>query len=459
MLEQTIIEKTLLGLVIRKPWLISKTIGLVNPDHFLDDKNKLIYLSLESLFNKKGFEKSDTESELDYKIILKELNGILKENQSKYFNIYQNDTNKWLFYIADLISDSGSENNLDDYLKLLVDEKNKRDLSNVLKESLSKIKISGKDSENLIFDIEKDIFQVSRNRELRDFIKIDKISHDFREKLKKIKSKGYSEGLKAKIEQLDNIVGGFRNGEFIVIAARPSMGKTAFAIQIMTNLSKTKKVAFFSLEMSSQLILQRLISLETDIKQDFFRKYDTLPQPKVEIINEGIKNIESNLIWIDDTPAIKLNELIWKIRKLNSMVGLDMVIIDYLQLIEVSGKIESRQQSISEISRSLKAIAREINIPVITLSQLSRKVESRESKKPMMSDLRESGAIEQDADVILLLYRENYYNKIEEQDLNVVEDLDVIVAKNRNGKIGVAKLDINMEIGRITSKKLEGFFN
>lgn len=431
--ENENIERALLGLVIRKPNLISQIIGVLRDEYF-EKENKEVFLKLENLFNR--------EQKIDEKILI---DNLVKSDKS--------DLKFWAEYIADLKLDSGFELNIKNYIDLILEKHQKKQLSKVLNSSLSTI-LKGNNEKHLdeiIQEIESNIFHIIKSRELKDFEPILNLTEDFSKKLELIKREGYKEGIESEIGQLDYILGGFKKGELIIIAARPSMGKTAFALQIINNIARRKKIGLFSLEMPTTSILQRLISAEAMITQDFVRNYDRLNDKDIEKVQLAIERIKPKKIWIDDTPGLRLGELTWKIRKLNSLVNLDLVVIDYLQLLESNNKGDNRQQEISEISRTLKSLAREIEVPIIALSQLSRRVETREDKRPMMSDLRESGAIEQDADVVLLLYRASYYNK-SDQNKPIVEDLEVIISKNRNGKTGISKLDMNMEFGKITSK-------
>ena len=435
--QHNLIEKALLGLIILKPSLVSKITGVLSIDNFVLKENKLIFNIIEEL--------SKEKEDFDQIILIDRIT--LKSSKNSEF---------WINYLSELTIESGYESNIDKYIEILTDKKHSKDLEETLNISLSEVKKKDLNVKELIEKIETDIFNVTRNRELKKFENVSKITKDFLKKLELIKENGYTEGENTQLKRLDSILGGFKKGELIIIAARPSMGKTAFALQIISNISKQKSVGLFSLEMPSQAIIQRLVSMESGVSQDTFREYDKIPENRIEIIKKTISRIGERHIWIDDTPGLRIGELSWKIRKLNTMVKLDMVVIDYLQLIEGDkNSTESRQQIISDISRTLKSLARELSIPIIALSQLSRKVESREDKKPMMSDLRESGAIEQDADVILLLYRPEYYKKGEK--FGIMEELEIIISKNRNGKTGSVKLDMNMELGRITSKNLGGF--
>ena len=236
---------------------------------------------------------------------------------------------------------------------------------------------------------------------------------------------------------LDVMTSGMQPADLVLIAARPSMGKTAFVLNIAQHAAfKLKRpVAIFSLEMSKEQLVNRLFSLESSVDAQHLRN-GQLDENEWEKLIESAGVIGKSKLIIDDTPGISIQELRSKCRKFKLEHGLDMIIIDYLQLMSGGGRSESRQQEISEISRSLKALAREMNVPVLALSQLSRAVEQRPDHRPMMSDLRESGAIEQDADVVMFIYRDDYYNEDSEKK-NIAE---VILAKHRGGSTGTVEL-------------------
>ncbi|AHK22147.1 replicative DNA helicase [Candidatus Hepatoplasma crinochetorum] len=428
-------EKAILGLLISNPTLLAKCSGKLKIEHFFNYDYRLVYQTLLDNFENK--------LKIDSTLLI----DLLSKSKSG------KNTNYWKQLIFDILFDKGIESNLSEYIQTIQDKKQLRDLNLTLKESIKNIYENQNNPQFVIEKIEGDIFSITKDRELKDFVNINDLTNTYLDKLEKIKKSGYQEGIRVKLNQFDNLLGGFKKSEFIVLAGRPSMGKTAVALQFIFNISNTKKVALFSLEMPSESIIQRFISNDSMVSQDELRNYDNLNQNKLLRIDNSISTLKKKLIWIDDKAGMKIGELIWKIRKLHSEAQLDIVFIDYLQLIESENiRYESRQESISNISRIIKSLARELNIPIVALSQLSRKVETREEKRPMMSDLRESGAIEQDADVVLLLYRPKYYNNKDDDFKNsIVEELEIIIAKNRNGKTGIANLDINMEIGKITS--------
>ena len=299
---------------------------------------------------------------------------------------------------------------------------------------------SGKDSlEVILADTEKQIFNLLESRASGDFVPIRQVALNVLDKIEQAtRSKSTVTGLPTGFIDLDYRMSGLQPSDLILIAARPSMGKTAFVLNITDYIAvrRQKTCLIFSLEMSKEQLVNRMLSMESNVDSQKLRT-GTLTDADWDAVVEGIGTIGSSKLVIDDTPGISIMELRSKCRKVKLEHGLDLVMIDYLQLMSGSGKNgDNRQQEISEISRSLKAIARELSVPVIALSQLSRACETRTDHRPMLSDLRESGAIEQDADVVMFLYRDDYYNKDTERQ-NIAE---IIIAKQRNGSIGTVEL-------------------
>ena len=276
---------------------------------------------------------------------------------------------------------------------------------------------------------EKEILSIS-NRQTRSGIeKVSEILQRSFERIEELhKNQGRSLGVKSGLIDLDKILNGFQKSDMILLAARPSMGKTALALNIAMNASKEKVIALFSLEMSKVQLGNRLLSTASGVNS-LQLNTGNFSDDDIDLLIDGLEQVSKCKMYIDDTAGITLTELRSKARRLKHERGLDMVIIDYLQLM-TGGKAENRQQEISEISRNLKAMARELDIPVLALSQLSRSVELRAEKKPQLSDLRESGSLEQDADIVMFLYRDEYYNRDEAENKNIAE---LIIAKNRNG--------------------------
>lgn len=261
--------------------------------------------------------------------------------------------------------------------------------------------------------------------------------------------KGDVTGIPSGFFELDRMTAGFQRNDLIIVAARPSVGKTAFALNIAQNVAtKTEEnVAIFSLEMGSEQLVMRMLCSEGNINAQNLRT-GTLTSEDWRKLTMAMGSLSNSGIFIDDTPGIRISEIRSKCRRLKQEHGLGMILIDYLQLIQGSGRMkENRQQEVSEISRSLKALARELEVPVIALSQLSRGVEQRQDKRPMMSDIRESGSIEQDADIVAFLYRDDYYDS-ESENKNIIE---IIIAKQRNGPVGTVQLAFVKEYNKFVN--------
>lgn len=294
--------------------------------------------------------------------------------------------------------------------------------------------------EQILESAEKGIFELAERGNTQEFTPIKQVVLNALEVIERAsRTKGTVTGIPTGFIDLDYKLSGLQRSDLVLVAARPSMGKTAFVLNIAQHVAfrQNLAVAIFSLEMSKEQLVNRLFSLESHVDAQVLRT-GNLRDADWEKLIEGAGTIGKSKLIIDDTPGISVAELRSKCRKFKLEQGLDLIIIDYLQLMSGSSKrsSESRQQEISEISRSLKGIARELNVPVIALSQLSRAVESRTDKRPMLSDLRESGAIEQDADVCMFIYREDYYIP-DTEDKNIAE---IIIAKQRNGPIGTVRL-------------------
>ena len=292
---------------------------------------------------------------------------------------------------------------------------------------------------------------------MSDFKKSSEVFDATLEKIQRIYDQGDTiTGIKSMYSDLDRMTTGFQRGDLIILAARPSVGKTAFALNISLNAASVSSgaVAIFSLEMPADQLASRMLSAKSRVAGQKLRtgKLDNNDWSKV---NEAVSELRRQKIYIDDTPGIKVSDIFAKCRTLKNDAGLSLIIIDYIQLIQGSGKNESRQQEVSEISRRLKALARELDVPVIALSQLSRGVEKREDKRPMLSDLRESGAIEQDADLVMFLYRDEYYNRKDEEERAATEEVELNLAKHRNGPTGLVKLMFEREINAFYGIKTE----
>ena len=291
----------------------------------------------------------------------------------------------------------------------------------------------------ILENTEKQVFNILQDRAGNDFVSISDIVIKTLEAIETAaKNQGSVTGIPTGFLDLDYKMSGLQKADLILVAARPSMGKTAFVLNLVDHVSvrKGQPCMIFSLEMSKEQLVNRMLAMESNVDSQKLRT-GNLTDSDWDAVVEGIGIIGNSKLLIDDTPGISITELRSKCRKMKLEYGLSMIIIDYLQLMSGSGRSgDNRQQEISEISRSLKALAREMNAPVVALSQLSRACETRQDHRPMLSDLRESGAIEQDADVVMFLYRDDYYNK----DTDTPNIAEVIIAKQRNGPIGTVNL-------------------
>ena len=307
------------------------------------------------------------------------------------------------------------------------------------------------ETEAIFEQAEKKIFEISNSRGTSDYVPVRQVVLNAMERIEAAaRVKGTVTGLPTGFMDLDRQTAGFQRSDMILIAARPSMGKTALALNIAEHLvmHENKCIAIFSLEMSKEQLMNRLLAMESRVDSQKIRTGTLSDQEWGDLIEAAGAIGESRLI-LDDTPAITVQELRSKCRRYKMEFGLEMIMIDYLQLMTGSGGRagESRQQEISDISRALKAVARELDVPVIALSQLSRAVEQRPNKRPLLSDLRESGAIEQDADLVMFIYRDEYYNP----DTDDKNQAEIIIAKHRNGPVGTIKLGWTPALTRFTN--------
>ena len=342
-------------------------------------------------------------------------------------------------FVRELLSSVPTSANIRQYAGIV---KEKAVLRNIIRvnDDIANQCYAGKEkTEDILADTEKKIFELVKNKGGKEYTPIDKVVLEALDRISAAaKTKGAVTGVPTGFKDLDTYLSGLQPSDFILVAARPSMGKTAFVLNVAENVAIKQQITtvVFSLEMSNVQLVNRMLSLESTVDADKLRK-GRLDSSDWGKLIEGADSIAKSHLIIDDTPGISISELRSKCRKYKMENDLGLVIIDYLQLMSGSGRrSDNRQQEISDISRALKALARELNVPVVTLSQLSRAVEQRPDHRPMLSDLRESGAIEQDADVVMFLYRDDYYNK----DTDIKGIAEIIIAKQRNGPIGTVKM-------------------
>lgn len=344
-----------------------------------------------------------------------------------------------LEFIRDLITAVPTSANIKHYANIVAEKATLRRLIRINEEIANTCYVGKESLEDILSDTEKRIFDLVQRRNTGEFVPIRQIVMNAMDSIEKAShNKGNVTGVATGFLDLDYRTAGMQPSDLILVAARPSMGKTAFVLNIAQYVAfkQAKTVAIFSLEMSKEQLVNRLFSMESKVDSQHLRTGNLSDVEWEKLIESAGAIGKSNLI-IDDTPGISISELRSKCRKYKLEHNLEMIIIDYLQLMSGSGRsTDSRQQEISDISRSLKALARELHVPVIALSQLSRAVEQRPDHRPMLSDLRESGAIEQDADVVMFIYRDDYYNHDSEKK-GIAE---IIIAKQRNGPIGTIEL-------------------
>ena len=342
-------------------------------------------------------------------------------------------------FIRDLLDAVPTSANIRYYANIVSEKAMLRKLIKLNEDIAKTCYLSKERVEDILEDTEKRMFQLLQKRNSGDTVPIRQVVLNALNTIEKAsQTKGTVTGIPTGFVDLDYKTSGLQPSDLILVAARPSMGKTAFVLNMAQYMAfrKDRSVAIFSLEMSKEQLVNRLFALESKVDSQSIRTGNLQDEDWAKLI-EGAGIIGNSRLIIDDTPGISISELRSKCRKFKLEQGLDVVIIDYLQLMTGSGRgSDSRQQEISDISRALKGVARELNVPVVALSQLSRAVEKRDDKRPMLSDLRESGAIEQDADVVMFIYRDDYYHK-DTENKNMAE---IIIAKQRNGPIGTVNL-------------------
>ena len=343
-------------------------------------------------------------------------------------------------FARDLLMGTQTSANIKSYAEIVREKSIMRRLIKVNEETANACYLQNQPLEEILEDAQKQVFALAETGNSEEYVPIKQVVLNALDVIERAsKTKGTVTGIPTGFIDLDYKLSGLQRSDLVLIAARPSMGKTAFVLNIAQHVAfrQNKAVAIFSLEMSKEQLVNRLFSLESHVDAQILRT-GNLSDTDWEKLIEGAGTIGSSRMIIDDTSGITISEMRSKCRKYKLEMGLDLIIIDYLQLMSGSrkGGNDNRQQEISDISRSLKALARELHAPVIALSQLSRACETRTDHRPMLSDLRESGAIEQDADVVMFLYRDDYYNK----DTEHPNEAEVIIAKQRNGPIGTVNL-------------------
>ncbi|MEA3471120.1 MAG: replicative DNA helicase [Thermodesulfobacteriota bacterium] len=420
-------EQSVLGGILLDNMAINNVLEILVTDDFYSEAHRKIFTAIIELS-----EKNEPSDLITLSSILrdkKQLEGIGGES-----------------YLASLVDAVPSAANISYYSKIVKEKSILRKLIGAATDILNKSYDSSADIDSVLDESEHTIFEISENKVKPTFFPIKEIIKDSFKTIESLyERKALITGVSTGFKKVDEITSGFQNSELIIIAGRPSMGKTALAINIAqyASIENEMPVAVFSLEMSKEQLAFRLLASEAKVDSQKLRRgfVGEVDWPK---LTTAAGRLSEAPIYIDDTPAISVLEMKAKARRLKAERGLGLVILDYLQLMR--GRGPSREQEISEISRSLKALAKELEVPVVALSQLNRQVEARSDRRPQLADLRESGAIEQDADVIMFIYRDEVYNKSEDNPEKGLAE--VIIGKQRNGPTGLVKLSFLKEYTR-----------
>lgn len=430
-------EQSVIGAMFLSKYAINRACEELYPELFYLDSHAKIFEVIKEL--------ADDKKPIDITTVIEGL------NKKKYL-----DKIGGVEYLTEVVNSVPSAANVDYYIDIVRDKAILRRLIDVSTE-ITTSSYDAKDSTNEILDnAEKQILTVIKNRKSGEFKSIQQVVSRAQTMLEELAAQeGNITGIRTGFTDLDNLTSGLHGSEFIVIAARPAMGKTAFALNLATNIAinSGKTVALFNLEMSAEQLAMRMISSLGQVEGSKIRS-GNLESKDWDGVNEAISALADAKMYIDDTPGLTASEIRAKCRRLaSSEDGLGIVIIDYLQLLTGSSRYAgNRQQEVSEISRLLKTMALELNVPVIALAQLSRAVEIREDKRPIMSDLRESGSIEQDADIVGFLYRDDYYNKKAAIHPNISLS-ELIIAKHRNGATDTIELLFKRNVSTFTDYK------
>ena len=435
-------EMSILGACFLSTYAFDKVCEEVSSDMFYSEANKKIFEALYKLHQDK--------IPLDSTVLVNEI--------EKHENI---NSIGGLEYLGEVIDSVITAANIDYYIDIIREKALRRKLVEVSTNITTSAFDEETETNDIIDNAEKSIFSVTKSRKAGEFKSISDVMKNTQARLEDLaKNDKEITGIATGFYDFDKLTSGLHENELIIIAARPAMGKTAFALNLAVNsaINSKKNVALFNLEMSAEQLAMRMIAAQGGIDQNKL-KTGRLEHNDWKKVNEAISELSDTNLYIEDASGISVSEIRAKCRRLATQgPGLGLVIIDYLQLIEGSSRYAgNRQQEVSEISRSLKTMAMELGVPVIALAQLSRSVELRENKRPIMSDLRESGSIEQDADIVAFLYRDDYYNKSASEQTNI-SVTELIVGKHRNGSTGTIELlfERTMSNFRNYLKKQEG---
>ena len=408
-------EQAVLGAMLSSKLAVSRVLEILKSDAFYKDSHAKIFSTMVDLFNEG--EPIDVVS----------LTDRLKKNKLL-------ETAGGSYYLTGLMSSVPTTANVDHYARIVLEKSNLRNLIDISAELTKSAFVDTMPVDDIIDEAERKIFAIAQHRMKGSFQHLNPVMQETFEELDRIHQKpGSVTGVPTGLIDVDEITSGMQKGDMIIVAGRPGMGKTALTLTIARNaaLDYNEPVGIFSLEMSNHQLAMRLLCAEARVDSHLVRT-GKLPKQQWKQLSLSVGKLAEAPIYLDDTPAMNVTELRAKARRLKSEHDISMFIVDYIQLMTGPRSVESRQQEISQISRSLKALAKELNVPVVCVSQLSRAVENRSDRKPLLSDLRESGAIEQDADLVMFLFRKYIYTE-DEEDRGKAQ---IIIAKQRNGPTG-----------------------
>ncbi|MFT3706014.1 MAG: replicative DNA helicase [Agriterribacter sp.] len=442
------LEEAVLGAIMLEKTAFDTVVEILKPECFYVDAHQRIYRAMQSLAQK--------SMPIDLLTVVEELR--IKEELELIGGPY---------YVTKLTNAVVSSANIETHSRIILQKFIQRDLIRISGEIISDAYEDSTDVFDLLDEAESKLFDITNNHLRKNFDSIDSVLVKTIQRIEDMRNRQEDiTGVPSGFPSLDRITYGWQPTDLVILAARPSVGKTAFALNLARNaaLSSTKPtpIAFFSLEMSASQLVQRILSAESEIWLEKIARGKMEEHEMQQLYRNGIQRLQSAPIFIDDTPALNIFELRAKCRRLKNKHNVSLVIIDYLQLMSGTGdkRSSNREQEISTISRNLKGLAKELGIPIIALSQLSREVEKRKEgdKMPQLSDLRESGAIEQDADMVMFLYRPEYYNiTANEMGENNKGETHVRIAKHRNGSLETIKLRALLHIQKFTEMESDDF--
>ena len=420
-------EEAVLGSILIDPDAIIRVAAMLKPEDFYREKHGWVYETALILHERR--------EPIDFLTVCDELErrGQLAEVGGATF-------------ITTLINVVPTSIHVEHYARIVERTATRRRLIEAAGQIAALAYQEAEDVDEVVDRAEQVLFGVSERRISRELVPIKQVLSEYYDRIEYLtRHRGEMIGIPTGFTDIDKLLGGLQRSDLVILAARPSAGKTSLALSFAHNSAKKwgQRVAFFSLEMSDEQVVQRLIAAETGINAQRLRRGD-IEQDEWGRFMKATSDLAETHIYIDDTPSISALELRTKARRLHAEIGVDLIVVDYLQLMRGDFRAENRVQEIASISRALKALARELNVPVLAISQLSRGVESRTDKRPILSDLRESGALEQDADVVIFIYRDEMYNENTERP-NIA---DIMVAKHRNGPTGSVSLYFRKELAQ-----------